>query len=68
MAETNKRRIYVVKETVPDGEKNYLVRAASQAQAVTHIVRGRFDAQVATTDEALALTAAGVPVVDAGAE
>lgn len=63
------KRIYVVTEHGEAGiisEK--LVKAASQAQAISHVVKGRFAATIPTTDEALRLATAGVTVQDAGSE
>jgi len=54
-------RIYVVKQ----GDKQYLVRAATQAQARSHIAKD-IDVEVASQDALISLTAVGVKVQDAG--
>lgn len=46
----------------------HLVRAATKSQAVNHVVRARFEANVATQSELVALIAEGVAVEDATAE
>ena len=58
------RRIYLVKYQ----GKQHLVRAGSQAQAIRHIVEPMFKAEVATPDELVACTKAGVHVEDAKAD
>jgi hypothetical protein len=69
MAETA-TRIYLVVETDRAGKLAHesLVRASSQAQAIKHAAKGRFSADVCTTDEAIRLATAGVVVGEAGAE
>lgn len=61
------RRVYVVTEALPNEATlaEHLVRAGSQAQAIAHIVRRRFEAQAASTDDVLRLR--DVEVQDAGA-
>ena len=53
----------------PDGidppQQRYLVRACSQAQAVGHVVRERFNVRVASQDDLVAAIASGVSVADA---
>lgn len=66
------KRVYVVTErtadqTDPTGkDRHFLVRAGSQAQAVSYIVRGRFTAEAASTDDVLRLR--DVEVQDAGSD
>ena len=72
-AKASAKRIYVVKREVDAGEDANaivftLVRAASQAQAVGHVVRGRFSAEVATQDQLVGLVAKGCVVQEAGGE
>ena len=47
---------------------NRLVRADNQAQAVRHVVKGRFDVAVATQDVLVGLLTEGVGVEEAGTE
>jgi len=54
-------RIYVVTQGLDD----YLVRADTQAQARSHIAKD-IAARVASQDDLVTLTAAGVKVQDAG--
>ncbi len=69
--ETKVTRIYVVTETdenegtVP-GKK--LVRAGNPAQAIRHVTKGRFTAEVADQDTLVACISAGTKVEDAAAE
>ncbi len=61
------KRVYVVEEGYAEGTKiSFLVRAGSPAQAVHHIVRGRFTAKAASTEDVLRLH--DVEVQDAGSE
>lgn len=69
------KRVYVVQENDVTKSENgetvthaavFLVRAGSQAQAIAHIVRGRFSAEAASTEDVLRLRE--VEVQDAGAE
>ncbi len=66
------KRVYMVTETLSkEGAASpvqiaFLVRAGSPSQAVHHIVRGRFTAKVARTEDVLRLR--DVEVQDAGAE
>lgn len=60
------KRIYLVKETLPDGKAvNYLVNASNQAAALRTIVEPRFLVEVPTVQEALVLGKAGVEVQEA---
>lgn len=61
----NNRRIYAVFEK---GEPIALVRAASQAAAISHAVEGRFEAIVADQDHCITLAAKGMKVQEAGAK
>ena len=45
----------------------HLVRAATKAQAVNHVVRSRFEANVATQEELILLMSNGVRVEDSTA-
>ena len=56
-------RIYTVTDS--DNDDKYLVRAASQAQAIAHVSR-RFRATVATQEQLVRLLDEDVPVEDAG--
>lgn len=68
MAETA-TRIYVVTEVGGDGKpREFLVLATSQAQAIRHVVKGRFTAELCSAAEAIRLATAGVTVSEAGAE
>ncbi len=66
------KRVYVVTEETRDKSNpirddiHHLVRAGSQAQAIAHIVRGRFTAEAASTEDVLRLR--DVEVQDAGSE
>lgn len=62
------KRIYVVTEGTSDGTKQgeFMVKASSQAQAVAHVVKGRFSAEVASTDDVVRLMGAGATVQDTG--
>jgi hypothetical protein len=62
-------RIYRISEiNSPAGKLCALVRAGTQAQAIRHVVRNRFSADVATQDDLVGLLSAGVKVEDAGKE
>lgn len=65
MADT---RIYVVTEVDRTGTRQLLVRAATPAQAIRHAAKGRFSAEVCSTDDAIRLAQAGVVVSEAGSE
>lgn len=45
-----------------------LVRAASQAQAIRHVVANTYTAKVASQDDLITMLESGVKVEDAGAE
>lgn len=62
------RRLYVVVENDGKAIVEKLVRAGSQAQAVSHVVKARFSAEAAKSDDVARLMAAGVTVQEAGAE
>lgn len=63
----NPRRVYVVVESVKEGvEQRRLVEAVSQAQAVSHVVRGKFVASVASQAELVSLLTSGAKVEKAG--
>lgn len=74
----NGKRVYIVTEhpielpgtvkvtSSPPVPIERLVRATSQSQAISHVVRGRFEAMVASTDDVIRLR--DVPVQDAGSE
>ncbi len=66
------RRVYLVIESTPPdksdplgGKITHLVEAGSQAQAIAHIVRGRFKARAADVADVLRLR--DLPVQQAGA-
>lgn len=59
-------RIYVVKDT--DLHSRTLVRASSQAQAVRHVTKSRFEVEVASQDTIVSLMEAGLKVETAAAE
>jgi hypothetical protein len=56
-------RIYVVKD---HAQKHRLVEASSAAQAISHVVRGQYNAEVATTKQVAAAMADGLQVERAG--
>lgn len=60
----SKTRIY----TVTDSHASRLVRAVSQAQAVSHVARRTFACRVATQTDLEELLPAGVKVEEAGAD
>lgn len=62
-------RIYVVTAMDNDGNTadEFLVKAASQAQAIRHVVGEMFHAQVAEQDELVRLVTAGKTVREATA-
>ncbi len=63
------KRIYQVSDAAAASDvMPRLVRAATQAQAVSHAVRTRFTAEVPSQDGLVALVAAGVKVEEAGEE
>ena len=59
-------RIYQVKRD--DGSKPRLVRASTPAQAVRHVIRNEYIADVASQDDLVALLGSGVTVEAASAE
>lgn len=59
-------RIYTVAHN--DTGNAYLVRAASQAQALAHVARSQYSTRVATQDDIVDAMRAGVAVEDAGKE
>lgn len=61
---TNKR-IYGV---VAEGQQPRLIRAATQAQAIGHVVKDTYRAAVPTPDELVDLVSKGVKVEDANPE
>lgn len=65
----NNTRIYVVTAMDNDGNTadEFLVKAASQAQAIRHVVGEMFHAQVAEQDELVRLVTAGKTVREATA-
>lgn len=63
----NNSRIYVVR-TVSEGGPVRLVDAANQAQAIGHVVRNTYTAEVAEQRELVELVGKGVKVEKAGAE
>ena len=58
-------RIYVVKQ---QGKPDRLVRAVSQSQAMSHVIKPQVSAAVAEPDELVALTLGGTKVEEAKAE
>lgn len=61
------RRIYLVASKLGEGnEAGALVRASSQAQAIGHVVRNRYAAEVASQTQLVDLVTAGIKVEDAG--
>lgn len=65
MTDKQLTRIYAVKQ---DGKPTRLVRAASQAAAVRHVVKPQFTAEVAQPDELVELTLKGIKVEESSAE
>lgn len=63
----NNTRIYVVREQGATGAGRHLVEAATQAQAIGHVVRGKYTAEVAEQGELVELVSKGVKVEKAGA-
>jgi len=61
----NNTRIYVVRGP---NQAVALVKASSQAQAVGHVVRNAYEAEVAEQDILVELAGAGVKVENAGTE
>jgi hypothetical protein len=59
-------RIYVVTDNDVNPATHRLVRAATQAQAVSHVVRNRYTADVATPESLVDLTKRGIEVEVAG--
>lgn len=66
MAEKTNKRIYVVTEKVADSDVQKLVNAASQAQAIAHVVKGRFSAESASPNDVVRLMTAGAAVEETG--
>lgn len=58
-----KTRIYIVADNDTGG--SYLVRATSQAQALSHIAHCQYKTRVATQDDIVAAMQAGAVVKDA---
>lgn len=59
-------RVYVVKEEGVDKER--LVRAINPAQAIRHVVRKKFSADVATQDALIRVLSSGATVEEASAD
>lgn len=57
-------RIYIVRPTKADGQPR-MVEAASQSQAIRHVVSGEYEAAVANTKQLASLMASGVKVESA---
>lgn len=57
-------RIYIVTDT--ETNKHRLIRAYNQAQAIGYAARSRFDCEVASQDDLVSLTLAGIPVEECG--
>ena len=66
----NAKRMYLVTEYDHAAKlfREYLVNALSQSQAVRHAAKGRFEAEVCNSTDAVRLGAGGVKVQDAGEE
>lgn len=63
------KRIYLVASKLGEGEEaGALVRASSQAQAIGHVVRNRYVAEVASQTQLVDLLMAGIKVQEAGDE
>lgn len=66
------KRVYIVGSVDQQNEGAFvnpeLVRAGSQAQAIRHVVRGKYHAKVADQDDLIGLLNQGVKVQDAGEE
>lgn len=58
-------RIYLVTDV--ETNKNRLIRAGNQAQAIRHVAQTRFDIEVAGQDDLVSLLTSGIPVEMAGA-
>ena len=63
---TTATRVYLV--TAADDGEARLVRAANPAQAIRHVARERYRANVASQDTLVDMLSAGEPVETAGAE
>lgn len=61
-------RIYKVTDTQADPPVTVLVRATSQAQALSYAARNRYAAAVAKPDDVVKVMEAGGKVHDAGAQ
>lgn len=71
MTEKSNKRIYVVSEVIPAAEggmtkRQCLVNAGSQAQAIAHVVKGRFSAESASPNDVVRLMTAGATVEETG--
>jgi hypothetical protein len=63
---TTPTRIYIVTDKVVGSEQ--LVRAASQAQAVSRVVRSQFEAEFASQDDIVRMLSAGAKVLEPEAD
>ena len=59
-------RIYVVRDTANESKR--LVRAATPAQAIRHVVKGRFDVTVANQETLVFMLSNGTHVDDAATD
>ena len=59
-------RIYVVRDTANESKR--LVRASTQAQAIRHVVKDRFEVTVADQETLVFMMSNGAMVEDAAAE
>ena len=59
-------RIYVVRDTANESKR--LVRASTQAQAIRHVVKDRFEVTVADQETLVFMMSGGAKVEDAAVE
>lgn len=64
MSQKSNKRVYVIHNR--HSGKNHLVRAATPAQAISHITRSEYACKVAEQDDLIRLVAEGVKVEDTG--
>lgn len=58
----------VTREGAAEGEKPRMVEARTKAQAIAHVARSSFGAEVLSTKAAVGWTKEGVEIEEAGAE
>lgn len=62
------KRIYVVNDTGAGAATTFLVNAGSASQAIRHVVKDRYTAEVVKTHQLAKLIVAGVKVQEAGSD